>query len=80
VACYYTLLFVVMCLCIYPLIDDLGYATETLDSSLMNTVERELVDRDLKIHMRLTKLLRIHPGDAAVQEHGLAAMEHLGKH
>ena len=46
----------------------------------MNTVERELVDRDLKIHIKLTKLLRIHPGDATVQEHGLAAMEHLGKH
>jgi len=46
----------------------------------MNTVERELVDRNLKIHIKLTKLLRIHPGDAAVQEHGLAAMEHFGKH
>jgi len=46
----------------------------------MNTVERELVDKDLKIHNKLTKLLHLHSGDAAVQEHGLAAMEHLGKH
>jgi len=46
----------------------------------MNTVEKELVDRNLKIHIKLTKLLRIHPGDAAVQEHGLAAMEHFGKY
>ena len=61
-------------------IDDLDYATEILDSSLMNTVEKELVDRNLKIHIKLTKLLRIHPGDAAVQEHGLAAMEHFGKY
>ena len=56
--------------------DDLGYASELLNHSQMNTVERDLVDAD--VHNIVIDLLDAHVGNPFIQEHGLATLEHLG--
>lgn len=58
--------------------DDLDYATELLNHSQMNSVERDLVDTD--VHNILIELLDSHNGNPLIQEHGLAALGHLGGH
>ena len=42
----------------------------------MNSVERDLVDAD--IHNIIIELLDTHSGNPFIQEHGLAALGHLG--
>ena len=58
--------------------DDLSYATEMINHSKMNTVERDLVDAE--IHNTVIDLLADHSSNPFVQEHGLAALGHLGDH
>lgn len=74
-----------ICVCVLTLYillsfttDDLGYATEMLNHSQMNTVERDLVDAD--VHNVVLDLLADHSSNPFIQEHGLAALEHLGDH
>ena len=58
--------------------DDLGYAAELLNDSQMNSVERDLVEAD--IHNIIIELLDGHSCNPFIQEHGLAALGHLGDH
>lgn len=60
------------------LTDDLPYASELLNHSQMNSVEKDLVDAD--IHNIIIELLDDHGGKPFIQEHGLAALGHLGDH
>ena len=70
-----------MCYCIIHntlslITDDLAYAMELLNDSEMNSVERDLVEAD--VHNTIIKLLDSHSGNPFIQEHGLAALGHLG--
>ena len=49
---------------------------ELLNDSQMNSVERDLVEAD--VHNTIVELLDSHSGNPYIQEHGLAALGHLG--
>ena len=55
----------------------MDYATNLLNHSQMNSVERDIVDAD--IHNIVIELLDSHSGNPFIQEHGLAALGHLGE-